>query len=400
MKIGILTGGGDVPPLNSVLFSARKKSVENNVELIGFKNGWLGVLNNDTVLLNNCTDFSCIGGTYLKSSRVNLQSVKNGVEKANSIISRLELDGLIIIGGDDTLSNAYYISKIPCVLISKTIDNDVGVIPLENQKMKIENVKNYFTLGYPTAIEKIISFASYDYGLRTTAYSHERIMILESMGMHSGWLALAAGMANPDFIIIPEFALDYTKFCDKLIKLYQKQKHAIIVIAEGATIKGSGYVQANYQESDDFDHPRFGGASYVLRDMLKRDFKKYFNTRNINAVNPSYIYRSGRPNELDFSISKQMGEIAIDLFSNKKVAEHILLAPKSHNDYFDIEHIPLSYFPRTKKGDFPKRNVNSLFYDNENYQITSVAKDYFSRMIKKKELNNRNKIIKEYYGIY
>lgn len=399
MRIGILTGGGDVPPLNSVLFSARKKSIENNIELIGFKSGWQGVLNNNTVLLNKFNDYSCIGGTFLKSSRVNLQSIRNGVEKANSVISRLGLDGLIIIGGDDTLSNACYISEISCILISKTIDNDIGIIPIEDTIIP-ENIINYFTLGFPTAIEKIISFAGYDTGIRTTAYSHERIMILESMGMHSGWLALASGMGNPDFIIIPEFPLDYHEFCGRIIDLYKTQRHAIVVIAEGATMKGSGYIKANYQESDDYDHPRFGGASYILRDMLKRDLTKHFNTRNINAVNPSYIYRSGAPNDLDLLVSHNIGETSVDMFINKQVHENILLAPKYNNETFEIKPIPLSYFTKSKEEHFPKRKVPSVFYDKKNYQISSIAKQYFSKIINEEKFNINEKLLKEYYGFH
>ena len=97
------------------------------------------------------------------------------------------------------------------------------------------------------------------------------------------------------------------------------------MIAEGATMKGAGYIKANYQESDDYNHPRFGGASYALRDMLKRDLERYFNTRNINAVNPSYIYRSGIPNKLDKEVSEKLGEIAISKILNK-----------INNNYFTI----------------------------------------------------------------
>lgn len=130
MRIGILTGGGDVSPLNSVIFSAKYKVSKSDVELVGFLNGWRGVLENKAILLNNLKDFSSIGGTVLKSSRLNLLSEKDSVDRANSILKDSKLSGLIIIGGDDTLSNAYYISEVPCVLISKTIDNDIGNISI------------------------------------------------------------------------------------------------------------------------------------------------------------------------------------------------------------------------------------------------------------------------------
>lgn len=128
MKIGILTGGGDVPPLNTVINRIRERAVESGNELIGFVNGWDGVLKRKYIDLNKYENFSAIGGTFLKSSRINLLSEPNGIESANAVVKELGLDGLVIIGGDDTLSNAYYIENCPCVLISKTIDNDLGFI--------------------------------------------------------------------------------------------------------------------------------------------------------------------------------------------------------------------------------------------------------------------------------
>jgi len=389
MKIGILTGGGDVPPLNAVIFSARKEVVKLNVELVGFIKGWQGLLEKKTIDLKNVKDFSNIGGTYLKSSRINLLSKKEYVDQINSNLKNLGIEGLIIIGGDDTLSNAYHISDIPCILISKTIDNDVGFISSEGD-LHLENIKNYFTLGYPSAVNRIISYVSLEEGIRTTAFSHERIIILESMGMHAGWLALSSGLGDPDFIIIPEFPLDYEDFCDKLIKLYNCQKHAIVVIAEGTKFKDSGFININDTEIDDFGHPRFGGSSYFLRDILKKDLGKFFNTRNINAVNPSYLYRSGKPVRLDFSMGQKMGEEAIRLLTNNLVSEPVLLAARHNDGLFEIEKIPLKNFTQTKNGRFPKRYVDTKFYDENTYQITSLGKEYLKPLVDLKLVNKAN----------
>ena len=128
MRIGVLTGGGDVHPLNIVINTLRKRAKETDNELIGFMKGWDGVLNKKYVSLNNYNNFSNIGGTILKSSRVNLLHEEEGISKANKTLNQLKIDGLIIIGGDDTLTNAYYINHCPCILIAKTIDNDLGYI--------------------------------------------------------------------------------------------------------------------------------------------------------------------------------------------------------------------------------------------------------------------------------
>ena len=154
-----------------------------------------------------------------------------------------------MIGGDDTLSNAYGIESNICICVSKTIDKDVGSIEVENNSIQIDN---YFTLGYPTAANQIARFASIEEGLGTTAYSHERIMVLESMGMHAGWLAMASAAGNPDFIIIPEFPLKYSEFLKKLKDQYSKDKNSIIVIAEGAKFSDGRYIKQDYSETDDF----------------------------------------------------------------------------------------------------------------------------------------------------
>lgn len=397
MKIGILTGGGDVPPLNTVINRIRERAFESGNELIGFVNGWDGVLKRKYIDLNKYENFSAIGGTFLKSSRINLLSEPNGIESANAVVKELGLDGLVIIGGDDTLSNAYYIENCPCVLISKTIDNDLGFINEEEKILNPEGVINYFTLGYPTAANKIASYASIDEGLRTTAYSHERIIILESMGMHSGWLALASGYGDPDFIIIPEFPLDYDAFCERLVALYQKQKHAIVVIAEGAKFNNDKYIQADYGESDHFNNPRFGGSSFALRDRLKKDLKKNFDTRNVNAVNPSYLYRSGMPNALDREIAEKIANLSFQMLVNRQVKDPVFMSVSLVGNEFVPKALPLSFFQQTEGGRFPKRQINKGFYDQQNYKLTSNGYSYFRNIIDKTTVDNFNKKSKENY---
>jgi 6-phosphofructokinase 1 len=173
-RVGILTGGGDVPPLNAFIASAKEASFEYGVELIGFIKGWLGVLENQFVDLTRINLNPLIGGTILKSSRINLEKISGGIETALENLQRLNLDGLIVVGGEDTLSNSFCLPKFPQILISKTIDNDVGIIDSAE-------IVNYFTLGFPTAAKRIATLVSLKEGVRTTAYSHERIIVLESM---------------------------------------------------------------------------------------------------------------------------------------------------------------------------------------------------------------------------
>jgi len=377
-RIGILTGGGDVQALNAVIAAAKESTMALNIELIGFIKGWEGALRSNYVDLSELFINPSMGGTILKSSRININKIKNGPEIILDNLKKDKIDGLIIIGGDDTLSNSFFLKSFPQILISKTIDNDVGRLDYDKKEFKLENIINYFTLGFPTAAAKIASFVSLKEGLRTTAYSHERIIIVESMGMHSGWLALSSAMGFPDFIIIPEFLLDYEKFKEKIIKKYEKQRHLIITIAEGAKWDTGIYIYAEKDENEDFIHPRFGGAANNLKNRLKKDLSKYFNTRNINAVNPSYLYRSGIPNKLDKFWAQRLGDMAVKLLTLGINNEPLFLAIQKVNRGFEIKEFPLSIFNSINE---LHRFVDERFYDPKEFQITENGQKYLKEIV-------------------
>ncbi len=369
-RIGILTGGGDVPPLNAVIGSAYRQAESVGVDLVGIARGWQGLFEMDLVDLSRLSIDLSIGGTVLKSSRVNLNKVDGSREQIQRALSRLGLDGLIVVGGEDTLSNAFLFRDVPQVLISKTIDNDVGI----NEPGEIVN---YFTLGYPTAAQKISSLVSLKEGLRTTAYSHERIMVVESMGMHAGWLALASSMGHPDFIIIPEFPLNYDLLMEKVVERYRKERSVLIVVSEGARWENGEYISADESEKDNFGHPRFKGGAESLAKRLKTDLKTHFDTRNVNAVNPSYIYRAGKPNQLDYNSAILLGKEGVDLFSNG-ISEPVLLTISDGKDGFKAETIDL----RGQTGiDKFHRFVDSRYYDPAEFQITPEGKSYLSKIV-------------------
>ena len=147
-RIGILTGGGDVPPLNAVIAAAVAEAGSLGVELIGFVRGWGGVLDNDWVSLSARRIPSRVGGTVLKSSRVNIDKTVGGHDRALRTFANLELSGLIVIGGEDTLSSVFLLGSFPQALISKTIDNDVGAAGAPDAVFEPEKILNYFTLGF------------------------------------------------------------------------------------------------------------------------------------------------------------------------------------------------------------------------------------------------------------
>ncbi len=377
-RIGILTGGGDVQPLNAVIYAAQEACKKAGIELIGFHKGWQGVLESSYLLLSKRKLDPTIGGTILRSSRVNLATIPDGAATALKNLEQLGLSGLIVIGGEDTLSNAFHLKDFPQVLISKTIDNDVGMIKKRGLITHSSDIINYFTLGYPTAALKISSLVSLNEGLRTTAYSHERIMVVESMGMHAGWLALSSCMGNPDFIIVPEFKLRYEHIRDRIIDRYRSQKHMIIVVAEGSRWDNGAYLSADESEKDSFGHPKFIGASAVLAKRLKEDLKSHFDTRNINAVNPSYIYRSGSPCALDIACAIKLGTKAVSILS-RNPASPVFLTLQKNRKGFSVSEYPLA---EMKNMENFHRFVDEGFYSPATYTATSQAKKYLSHIIR------------------
>ena len=368
MRLGILTGGGDVAPLNTVIASVIQKCNAERIELIGYKKGWKGILDEQWISLNNKYIPKDVGGTILKASRVNLKKITNGSELVIDHLQRDKLDGLIVIGGEDTLSNALHIKNFPKVLISKTIDNDVG----QYEKGKFTN---YFTLGYPTAAEKIASFVSLNEGMRTTAFSHERIMVIESMGMHAGWLALASSQGHPDFILIPEFPLNFDILKEKVLQRFKEQKHVMIVISEGAKWNDGTHISADYSETDSFGHPRFRGTAEVLSKRLKSELKGEFETRNVNSVNPSYLYRSGAPNALDQEIGTKMGRYAVEHLENS-TNTIFLCAEKSEDSTFHVQQFQFNDLNDIEEF---HRFVDDSLYDPVKMNITKEGREYFKQ---------------------
>lgn len=370
-KIGILTGGGDVPPLNAVIKSAYENGKLHGIEIVGLGKGWQGLIERETVDIGKLNLDPSIGGTVLRSSRLNLAKVEGAYEKVRDSMSALGLEGLIIIGGEDTLSNAFYLKDIPQILISKTIDNDVGI----NKPGKLVN---YFTLGYPTAAERISSFVSLREGLRTTAYSHERIIVVESMGMHAGWLAISSALGHPDFIVIPEFPLDYRLLAEKVTRRFEEQRNVVMVVSEGARWADGSYISANEEDQDNFGHPKFKGAADALAGRLKKDLADLFDTRNVNSVNPSYLYRSGNPNSLDLDTATALGKNAVSLLDGG-IAEPVFLTLTETTGSFSSEPFYLKNLSNIEEF---HRFVDARFYDAGALGVTLEGMDYLRRIVR------------------
>lgn len=300
-KIGVLTGGGDCPGLNPVIRAVVRTAHERDMSVVGIKNGWKGLIENDTMPLDLKAVSGILprGGTILGTSRTNPYKNKDDVEKVKYHYKTLGFDAIVAIGGEDTLGVASKMCKegLKIVGVPKTIDNDLSCTD--------------YTFGFDTAIN--IAMEAID-RLHTTAESHHRIMVCEVMGRHAGWIAVHAGMAGgADAILIPEVPIDVDEVCDIIKKRRQRGKtFSIIVVAEGAKFK-QGQNVTQEEKLDSFGHVRLGGIGQTLSDLIEE--KTGYETR-VTVL--GHIQRGGSPTAFDRVLGTRFGVAAVNLIVEKK----------------------------------------------------------------------------------
>ena len=295
MRIGVLTGGGDCPGLNAVIRAVVRKGVaEFGHDFVGFRDGWRGPLENDFRPLGipEVRGILPRGGTVLGSSRTNPLKEDGGVARIAENLAAGEVDGLIAIGGEDTLgvASALYERGVKVVGVPKTIDNDLGATD--------------YTFGFDTAVN--IAMEAID-RLHTTAESHRRARIVEVMGRHAGWIAFHAGVAGgANVILIPELPFDVGRVCDYIERRFQSQYSPIIVVAEGAAPEG-GVPEADEAPRDAFGHVRLGGIAHWLEGEIERR-----TGHEARATVLGHVQRGGTPTAFDRVLATRFGLHAID----------------------------------------------------------------------------------------
>jgi len=296
MRVGVLTGGGDCPGLNAVIRAVVRTGVaELDMEFIGFRDGWRGPLEGDTMVLDVAAVRGILprGGTILGTSRTNPSAAantvdgKSGIERVLENLDSLGVDALIAIGGEDTLGAAARLHELggKVVGVPKTIDNDLGATD--------------FTFGFDTAVN--IAMEAID-RLHTTAESHHRALIVEVMGRSAGWIALHAGMAGgANVILIPEKPFDLDQVCDYVEHRFQSHYAPIVVVAEGAHPKSLDEA-IGLQELDEFGHARFGGVGQLLASEIERRTGK-----EARVAVLGHIQRGGTPTAFDRVLATRFG---------------------------------------------------------------------------------------------
>jgi len=295
-RIGILTGGGDCPGLNAVIRGVVMASRSEGWDVLGFIHGWKGIIQNNFVPLTEeaVAEILSRGGTILGTSRTNPYKLPGDAEKVHQTLKKNKLDVLIAVGGEDTLGAANKLSKegLPVIGVPKTIDNDL-------------NATDY-TFGYDTALN--VATECLD-RIRTTAESHDRVMVVEIMGRHAGWIALEAGIAGAaDLILIPEVTMSIDEICHYITRQRSRGKNFnVVAVSEGFSIKGEVPVTA-HDRLDAFGHVLLGGVGDRLAKMI--EMKTGFETRSTVL---GHIQRGGSPTAFDRVLGTRFGVKAVQL---------------------------------------------------------------------------------------
>ena len=295
-RIGVLTGGGDCPGLNPTIRAIVRKAHAENIAVTGVKNGWKGLIKKDTAELDlkSVSGILPKGGTILGTSRTNPYEKKGDAESVKKNFEALGLDAFIVIGGDDTLGVASKLADegLKVVGVPKTIDNDLSCTD--------------FTFGFDTAVN--IATEAID-RLHTTAESHQRIMVVEVMGRHAGWIATYAGIAGgADMILIPEVPVDINKVCTSIKKRHARGKDfSIVVVAEGVKLKNMDLVLKE-RRKDAFGNVLLGGIGHVVGRELEK--KTGYETR-VTVL--GHVQRGGTSTAGDRVLATRFGVKAVEL---------------------------------------------------------------------------------------
>jgi ATP-dependent phosphofructokinase / diphosphate-dependent phosphofructokinase len=368
MRIGILTGGGDVPGLNPCIKSVVNRVVDDGHEVIGLRRGWAGLLEcqpDQPESVADCTmaldpervriiDRS--GGTILHTSRTNPQKVRASEvpdflkDKANpqgtsdftshvlSVLSALGIDALIPIGGDDTLSYALRMHQegVPVIAIPKTMDNDVHGTD--------------YCIGFSTAVTRSVNFI---HQLRTSAGSHERLAVIELFGRYSGETSLiSAYLGGADRAIISEVPFDIDKLADLLVrdKRRNPSNYAMVTVSEGATLT-DGELQVS-GEADAYGHRKLGGIGDLTGQLLKEKTGEGIITQVVG-----YLMRSGNPDSLDLMVATNYAVMAADLAVEGATGRMVALKNGTYTN------VPIGV-----TGEGARRVDVGALYDEEAYQ--------------------------------
>jgi ATP-dependent phosphofructokinase / diphosphate-dependent phosphofructokinase len=300
----VLIGGGDCPGLNAVIRAVTRRSLDRGYEMIGIREGWRGLVAGESVPLG-AREISGIlprGGTIVGTSRTNPYKIEGGVERVLANTKTLGLDALVAVGGEDTLGVATRLHAehgYPVVGVPKTIDNDLSATD--------------YTVGFDTAVQ--VATEAID-RLHTTAEAHNRVMVVEVMGRHTGWIAVTSGIAGgADVILIPEHPITVEEACEEIRRRHDRGKDfSIVVVSEGYEPEGVSVTRG--AGLDEFGHVRLGGVGELLAREIEA--RTGYETR-VTVL--GHIQRGGSPTPRDRVLATRFGLKAADLVHEERFGQ-------------------------------------------------------------------------------
>lgn len=358
IRLGVLTGGGDVPGLNSCIKGLVQGATERGMSVLGLRSGWQGILELDAkdaasrslwtleLTRDNTRTIDRSGGTFLHSSRTNPAKVKGKsgeytdcTKQVLDNLAALGVDVLVPIGGDDTLSFGARLHRLgfPVVAVPKTMDNDV--------------YGTDYCLGFSTAVTRAIE---YIHQLRTCAGSHERFLVVELFGRNSGETSLISGyLSGADRVLIAEVPFDGDRLAAGLSEDRRKNPsgYAVVTISEGATLAGGEVLESGV--ADAYGHKKLGGIGEMTSELLKKK-------TGVGTIfqNLGYLVRSGPPDAVDLMVTFNYAHLALELVAKKTFGQLVCLRDGRYG------HVPLSIV-----GEGQKRVPIDELYDPEAYRV-------------------------------
>ena len=363
------TGGGLAAALNATLYGVISTAQEKGYKVLGGIEGWKSLLDDGRVIDLTDMDLSIIqsqGGTFLRSSRTNPLKEENGIEQLKKRIKELGVDAIVAIGGDDTLGAAHEVSKqldIPVIGLPKTVDNDLS--------------GTYWTPGFPTTANKIINITKQI--KENVAYAMKRVFLVETIGMHAGWIPAASCLADPDLIVVPEREVNLDSLLQAIESKYkQNGEYATVVIAEEVRFDKEVSGVSDNQKDKFRKVSRQNFISIGLREKIKSELDIY-----AQCIIPRNYLQTGSPIEIDKKFATKLGEHAVELLEKGESGKMCcIVRPNETKKEFVISSISLE-----KIADNNSHLLDDSLFDFKSFQATEKMRDYISSFI---EVDNVN----------
>ncbi|MDR1878074.1 MAG: 6-phosphofructokinase [Bacteroidales bacterium] len=379
--IGILSGGGDTPAINSSIEKIRNRALILGFKVYGIRQGWKGLLGEgDIVDLSNQPYNGVYGGTALFSSRTNpfptTGNPENRIPQIIANLKRYKIDVLITIGGDDTNGSAkrlYEQEGVPVIGFPKTIDNDLKTKTLHTYKGK--DIEAVLCPGFPSAAFRVSEMTRH---LRSTNESHRRVMVLEVMGRDAGWLTGSAVFGGAELALIPEYEMTKERkehFFETVKQRYHEKKNLIIAVSEGVRWwdDASGQLSMVYasSETDEYGHKRFGGVSGIIASEIS-------NRLNIPARSQvsGYYPRSGFCCEYDRQLTSALADRVLDLLIRQDYGKMPVM-----NKIFPVEQLEEYNTTSVDMGSIGNQPLQKIYFDEKSFVFTDAYIDFLANIL-------------------